>query len=184
MRSISNKRALNQHVQRWIQSSTLSAFRQAFDDLLLMKVGGSIIYHGEQGVRSAKLIAYFEVRSFPLSFACNGASGRAEILRLRELLAAEHPGGAAAARGPQPRNLDAANHDAWSGAAAGRRLCSTVPGQLALQACFPFSAHHQASCPLPAMPSFICASIRARASARAFVHPFIKERQAHSGVTL
>ena len=41
------------------------AFPQAFDDLLLMKVGGSIIYHGEQGARSARLIAYFEVRSLP-----------------------------------------------------------------------------------------------------------------------
>ena len=34
---------------------------QAFDDLLLMKIGGRIIYHGELGRQSSKLVAYFEV---------------------------------------------------------------------------------------------------------------------------
>ena len=36
---------------------------QTFDDLLLMKIGGRIIYHGELGRQSSKLVAYFEVRS-------------------------------------------------------------------------------------------------------------------------
>lgn len=35
---------------------------QAFDDLLLMKVGGRIIYHGPLGEKSVKLVQYFEVR--------------------------------------------------------------------------------------------------------------------------
>ena len=35
---------------------------QAFDDLLLMKVGGHIIYHGPLGTKSVKLVEYFEVR--------------------------------------------------------------------------------------------------------------------------
>jgi len=34
---------------------------QAFDDLLLMKVGGHIIYHGPLGTNSIKLVEYFEV---------------------------------------------------------------------------------------------------------------------------
>jgi hypothetical protein len=35
---------------------------QAFDDLLLMKVGGEISYHGPLGVKSSTLVQYFEVR--------------------------------------------------------------------------------------------------------------------------
>ena len=35
---------------------------EAFDDLLLMKVGGHIIYHGPLGTKSVKLVEYFEVR--------------------------------------------------------------------------------------------------------------------------
>ena len=38
---------------------------QAFDDLLLMKIGGRIIYHGELGRQSSKLVAYFEVMLCP-----------------------------------------------------------------------------------------------------------------------
>ena len=34
---------------------------QAFDDLLLMKVGGYIIYHGPLGRNSTELVKYFEV---------------------------------------------------------------------------------------------------------------------------
>ena len=34
---------------------------QAFDELLLMKIGGRIIYHGGLGRQSAKLVDYLEV---------------------------------------------------------------------------------------------------------------------------
>ena len=34
---------------------------EAFDDLLLMKSGGFVTYHGSLGKNSSKLIAYFEV---------------------------------------------------------------------------------------------------------------------------
>ena len=37
---------------------------QAFDDLLLMKVGGYIIYHGPLGRNSTELVKYFEVIFF------------------------------------------------------------------------------------------------------------------------
>ena len=33
---------------------------QSFDDLLLMKYGGSVIYHGHLGKRSRRLIEYFK----------------------------------------------------------------------------------------------------------------------------
>ncbi len=33
---------------------------QSFDDLLLMKYGGSVIYHGHLGKRSHRLIEYFK----------------------------------------------------------------------------------------------------------------------------
>lgn len=33
---------------------------EAFDDLLLMKVGGEIIFHGPLGPKSSNLVAYFE----------------------------------------------------------------------------------------------------------------------------
>lgn len=39
---------------------------QAFDDLLLMKIGGHIIYHGSLGKNSIDLVHYFEVL-FPCS---------------------------------------------------------------------------------------------------------------------
>ena len=35
---------------------------QAFDDLLLLKSGGVVTYHGSLGKRSSKLIEYFQVR--------------------------------------------------------------------------------------------------------------------------
>ena len=35
---------------------------EAFDDLLLMKSGGYITYHGPLGEHSRKLVEYFEVR--------------------------------------------------------------------------------------------------------------------------
>ena len=35
---------------------------EAFDDLLLMKSGGYITYHGPLGGHSRKLVEYFEVR--------------------------------------------------------------------------------------------------------------------------
>ena len=34
---------------------------QAFDDLLLVKVGGRVIYHGRIGPSSNNLVQYFEV---------------------------------------------------------------------------------------------------------------------------
>ena len=34
---------------------------QSFDDLLLMKYGGNVIYHGHLGQRSHRLIKYFLV---------------------------------------------------------------------------------------------------------------------------
>ena len=34
---------------------------QAFDDLLLVKVGGRVIYHGRIGPSSSNLVRYFEV---------------------------------------------------------------------------------------------------------------------------
>jgi len=40
---------------------------QAFDDLLLMKLGGHIIYHGPLGDKSIKLVEYFEVTTPCLS---------------------------------------------------------------------------------------------------------------------
>ena len=40
---------------------TLCAGVQAFDELLLMKIGGQVIYGGELGTRSNKLVSYFEV---------------------------------------------------------------------------------------------------------------------------
>jgi len=36
---------------------------QAFDDLLLVKVGGRVMYHGRIGPSSCNLVQYFEVRS-------------------------------------------------------------------------------------------------------------------------
>ena len=38
---------------------------EAFDDLLLMKSGGYITYHGPLGKRSRKLVDYFQVRGMP-----------------------------------------------------------------------------------------------------------------------
>ncbi len=35
---------------------------EAFDDLLLMKSGGFITYHGPLGQRSRKLVEYFQAR--------------------------------------------------------------------------------------------------------------------------
>lgn len=35
-------------------------FAQAFDDLLLLKSGGHVVYHGSLGKRSHRLIQYFE----------------------------------------------------------------------------------------------------------------------------
>ena len=34
---------------------------QAFDELLLMKLGGRIVYHGALGKHSSKLVEYLEV---------------------------------------------------------------------------------------------------------------------------
>jgi hypothetical protein len=51
-------------------TSTCCMGMQAFDDLLLLKSGGQVIYHGSLGKKSSKLIEYFEVGSFVhLSFA-------------------------------------------------------------------------------------------------------------------
>ena len=35
-------------------------FAQAFDDLLLLKSGGHVVYHGSLGKRSQRLIDYFQ----------------------------------------------------------------------------------------------------------------------------
>ena len=45
------------------------SYSQAFDDLLLMKVGGEIIYHGPLGPRSINLINYFQAGSCSLTRA-------------------------------------------------------------------------------------------------------------------
>ena len=54
--------------------SRLTPPLQAFDDLLLMKVGGQIIYHGPLGQQSIELVKYFEVdccwASTPTNIAC------------------------------------------------------------------------------------------------------------------
>ena len=38
---------------------------QAFDDLLLLKSGGVVTYHGSLGKHSCRLIEYFQVSSLP-----------------------------------------------------------------------------------------------------------------------
>ena len=42
-------------------------WRQAFDELLLMKRGGRIIFFGETGYRSQKVVEYYEVRLHPFA---------------------------------------------------------------------------------------------------------------------
>ena len=44
---------------------------QAFDELLLMKRGGRIIFFGETGYRSQKLVEYFEVCSLRSTNCCD-----------------------------------------------------------------------------------------------------------------
>ena len=40
----------------------LACALQAFDELLLMKLGGRIVYHGALGKHSSMLVEYLEVR--------------------------------------------------------------------------------------------------------------------------
>ena len=92
---------------------------EAFDDLLLMKSGGYITYHGPLGEHSRKLVEYFEVGLPPnvllaayinlslhnqrVCFATLYVEG---FLMLR--VAAGCAWGAAADRGAQSRHVDAA----------------------------------------------------------------------------
>ena len=55
---------------------------QAFDELLLMKRGGRIIFFGETGYRSQKLVEYFEVCSLRASEPCDNLAGWPEMLQL------------------------------------------------------------------------------------------------------
>lgn len=63
---------------------------QAFDELLLMKRGGRIIFFGETGYRSQKLVEYFEVRSrIPCTpcATCRRVSGSLQIVRSARFVA-------------------------------------------------------------------------------------------------
>ena len=52
------KLRLDRHVGGQLTRGCVPA--QSFDDLLLMKYGGSVIYHGHLGKRSNRLIEYFK----------------------------------------------------------------------------------------------------------------------------
>ena len=47
---------------------------QAFDDLLLLKSGGLVTYHGSLGKNSCRLIEYFQVQPACLSSPGNSAA--------------------------------------------------------------------------------------------------------------
>lgn len=59
MRTVRNTVNTGRTVVCTIHQPSIDIF-EAFDDLLLMKSGGRIIYHGHLGTRSKKLIEYFE----------------------------------------------------------------------------------------------------------------------------
>jgi hypothetical protein len=54
---------------------------QAFDELLLMKRGGRIIFFGETGYRSQKVVEYFEVRSLTCCASCAPICDWLDVLR-------------------------------------------------------------------------------------------------------
>lgn len=54
---------------------------QAFDDLLLLKSGGVVTYHGSLGKRSCRLVHYFQVST--LVFAEPSGRFRAPSLQLK-----------------------------------------------------------------------------------------------------
>lgn len=99
---------------------------EAFDDLLLMKSGGDITYHGPLGEHSRKLVEHFEARLLPIarSPACHSPNMALHEQRsgavpcfgallwckqsLSFRVAAGCAWGAAADGGAQPRHVDAA----------------------------------------------------------------------------
>ena len=60
MRCVRNTVNTGRTVVCTIHQPSIDIF-EAFDDLLLMKSGGYVTYHGTLGKHSCKLIAYFEV---------------------------------------------------------------------------------------------------------------------------
>ena len=60
MRCVRNTVNTGRTVVCTIHQPSIDIF-EAFDDLLLMKSGGYVTYHGSLGKQSTKLIAYFEV---------------------------------------------------------------------------------------------------------------------------
>ena len=62
MRCVRNTVNTGRTVVCTIHQPSIDIF-EAFDDLLLMKSGGFVTYHGSLGKHSCKLIAYFEVSS-------------------------------------------------------------------------------------------------------------------------
>ena len=60
MRCVRNTVNTGRTVVCTIHQPSIDIF-EAFDDLLLMKSGGYVTYHGSLGKHSSKLIAYFEV---------------------------------------------------------------------------------------------------------------------------
>ena len=61
MRTVRNTVNTGRTVVCTIHQPSIDIF-EAFDDLLLMKSGGYVTYHGHLGKRSCKLVEYFEVR--------------------------------------------------------------------------------------------------------------------------
>ena len=79
MRCVRNTVNTGRTVVCTIHQPSIDIF-EAFDDLLLMKSGGFVTYHGSLGKQSTKLIAYFEVKTLVillllapshLHFGCN-----------------------------------------------------------------------------------------------------------------
>ena len=60
MRTVRNTVNTGRTVVCTIHQPSIDIF-EAFDDLLLMKSGGYVTYHGNLGKQSCKLVAYFEV---------------------------------------------------------------------------------------------------------------------------
>ena len=133
---------------------------QAFDDLLLMKAGGMITYHGHLGKRSHSLVAYFEV-SYRLAddlqstidapSALFGVMHRLHAQKQTIAIPASdcrnayvlntdvmefgrtgNPGRAEAGGRAEPSNMDAANQHTWHGGRPGHRLQRAVPQQQAV----------------------------------------------------
>lgn len=113
MRTVRNTVDTGRTVVCTIHQPSIDIF-EAFDDLLLMKVGGHIIYHGPLGERSVKLVEYFEVRPSPATAIRNRQTNPCRPLTGGGSCAG-HPRSAQAEGGPQPRHLDAANQYAWHG---------------------------------------------------------------------